>query len=357
MINMGKNKRMLFKIKKYPFLGNVKIWVKHDPQLGRCWFEMDGREVTTPNMPKLRYAIYESQFLRGNIIPKEQLIGKEFYIFEKIDGFNLLFWAMDYNGRVLIFPKTRMLPYAHGTIIKVISDPLFPLARIKQMMLEQNVYPVFEVWGRLLEELGIIHGAVEYTEDVPYIEPILIGAINPETLEFLHPQITLNLAEKYGFKTSFIRKQKLEYADFEALMNTVQEYNQWINHTLTEGMVLHGVINGEVQMYKLKPHSVMQRDMAKGVTQERILLELSKYLLEQDPKDAARELDETFNAIIKYIQEDTQVTATQIKLIRTVVATRLAEYFDPQEWTPEKMGRAGVHGMVIGYFIKKNNLK
>ena len=356
---MGSKPRI--RTRRFPFLGPVKIWLNHDRKMGSCTFMWGKDWFTTPNMPKLRYAFDETAFLKtGELQVKKEVLGQNYVVMEKLDGFNLIFWDLQFKNSTVLFPKTRMLPYARGTISRVISHPDFPRDSVRRFMERfWEYYPVFEVYGRILDDLDILHGAVKYTKDTPYLKLALIGAIKKKTLSlsqlYWFAFARTYIEEEFGFQVPYERIiWRATEEDVLAIEDYYRKYNEIKGYTAKEGAVISSFWSPQFSMWKIKPKPVMRRDLNKGLTDEMILQQLEKILLE-DVLYTAKNLDETEEQIVEYLKEEIpRISKSQRKYIRVVAAKKLATELVRKGYnTPEKMGRAGIDGLVIGMFIEQ----
>jgi len=342
--------------------GKAVVYMAHDENMGKCRFE-DG--FVTPNMPKLHYAIDFSAkddklILKDNLSPKaKEFLGENVYIFEKRDGFNLLF----YMYREEIIPKTRMKPIATGKTSQVINMPGFPKEDIEEMVYDGYV-PILEVWGTKLDELGIMHGpvncrAVQARERLPELNTeviaIMLADYDGNRYEFLPPDSMIDIAAVYGLKTAPLHDVvELTSENVKELMSRAEKINE--QETLLEGFVAHCSNDGRYGMFKVKPYGIMAKDVitSKTVPRERIELETSKILLETDVEEIARNPELYIEQLNDYLKEDFRLTKEMGKKVRRVFAETVARELlrlDP-DLTPEKAGRSGIHGMIIGAIVR-----
>lgn len=342
----------------YPQFGRVIVYMGHDENMGKCLFE-DG--FITPNMPKLQYAI-GFEVRDDNLILKNELseIAMKFfnckvYVFEKRDGFNLLFYR--YKDQVI--PKTRLKPIATGKTSKVIELPEFPYQNVVDMVMDDYI-PVFEVWGTKLDELGILHGpvdckTVQEKERLPDLNAEVIAIMKADyrhhEYTFIPPEEMIEVASSYGLKTVPLHGVvELNPSEVVRLMEYAENLNR--PTTVIEGFVLHCSSDG-YGMFKVKPYDIMSKDVitSKTIPRDRILLEVTKILLETDVFEVARNPGEYLGQVYDYLKEDFQLTKDIQKKVKLVFAEAVAMELlkrDPG-LTPERAGRSGIQGMFIRF--------
>ncbi|ADC64743.1 hypothetical protein Ferp_0570 [Ferroglobus placidus DSM 10642] len=374
--------------------GRVTVYMAHDEHMGKCLFE-DG--FVTPNMPKLHYAIDfsvrdDTLILKDSLSPKaREFQGGEAYVFEKRDGFNLLFYM--YRGEVI--PKTRMKPMATGKTAQVVTLPGFPREEVEELVRDGYI-PIMEVWGTKIEELDIMHGPVNYRavqerEGLPELNAEIIaimraesgerasnnsgnnnsgGSFSKDTLtlassnsiycyEFLPPDVMMETAESYGLKTAPLHDVvELSPENVKELMSWAEKVNE--REVILEGFVAHCSIGTGYGMFKIKPYSIMAKDVitSKTIPRERIELEISKILLETDVEEIARNPGLYIEQLNDYLGEDFKLTKEMRKKARRVFAETIARELlrKNPDLTPEAAGRCGIHGMFIGFLRKQRGL-
>ena len=310
-----------------PF-GIVKIYMKRDERMGQCVFE-DG--TTTPNMPKLQYAI---QFeIEGTTLKYLDRLNPEIakfdngFAFEKRDGFNLLF----YEWRGQIIPKTRMRPIASKKILKLIQLPEFPLKQIKSLVRDGYI-PYFEVWGTKLSKFDITHGCVDVAtvqeiEGLPSLNVDVIAIMNAETRKFLPPEKWVKLALSYELYPVWLRgRYKITLENIYSLMDIMEEQNRQAGTIITEGLVLHCYDGQDYKMFKVKPHSIMHRDVVTNFIfpEDRVQQEITKILIDVDILEIARELDNYYELLLDYLSEDYRLLKNHKRKIRGLFLQRIA---------------------------------
>jgi len=350
-----------WKVKFFPFFGKVKIWMLHDENMGRCVFE-DG--FITPNMPKLRYAIQFSSLGGFRVFRKLNSAMAKFrrmYVFEKRDGFNLLFY--EYKGKII--PKTRMLPIASGKCMKVVKDPDFPLKRIERLV-KDGYIPYFEVWGTRLEKFRIDCGdidkrAVQEIEGLPDLNVDMIWLKKRDETP-VHPREMMKIAEEYGLNhVKFHGVYNVNADNVIKLMDTAEEKNRGVGRLVTEGYVAHCFLKGEYEMFKIKPYTIMKIDVEKAkksVPRDVVKREIGKVLLEVDIETIAKNPPEYLRMVLDYIAEEHEVTRKIRKEVSQIFCEVVAREI-LKSWpniTPEMAGRRGFHRMTIGAIIKIKKL-
>ncbi len=338
-------------------LGVCRVWMKRDEWMGKCILP-DG--FVTPNMPKLRYALEFASVPRFRVFRKlrrELESFDEMWVFEKRDGFNLLFYQ--WRGRVI--PKTRLLPVAGGKTRRVIESPRFPLSEVEEMV-RDGFTPVFEVWGSEVEKEGVKAGRVNkrVAEELEGLEGFNVDLIGVQVEErggwrWLHPEKSIQLAGEYGL--GHVKLHGVEEVSVEAvwrLMWEAERRNVEAGDVVTEGFVAH-CYSGELKMFKVKAFSVMRDDVSKTrLSRERVKLEVEKVLLESPIEDVARNPEGYLKQVIQYLEEDVEVSKREKRMVEDVFLEAVAEEVlrvNPDvagEW----MGRRGWHKRVIGAVLK-----
>ena len=350
----GLNPRLCIR-KAYPIVGDTLVCMKRDENMGKCL--ICSCNFITPNMPKLQYAL-DFEVVDENLILKDRLnptIEKfsEAHVFEKRDGFNCLFYL--FKGKVI--PKTRLAPIASGKIQQVIKLPGFPMKEIERMVRDCFV-PVFEVWGTKLDEFGIMHGSVDLAkvqerEGLPELNVDLIGVMKADyescEYEWLPPEEIIKKAEEYGLNhVKYHGTINLSVDSIKRLMDKIEDENR--EGIVREGVVLH-CYNREYKMYKVKPYTLMQKDVvtASTIPRKRILLEISKVLVETDVLEVARNPVEYIRMVLDYLSEDYKITNKIAKKVNRVFVEAIAEAFVQKypEYSSEPW-KLGVHKMFIG---------
>ena len=209
------------------------------------------------------------------------------------------------------------------------------------------------MWGHLVEQFNVGHGYVKYSKATPELEAVLLGLINPKTLEFLHPEVTLLLSDEYGFKNSLLEIRTLQRNDVKQIMENTEELNSIYGYIKREGVVIHTIIDNKVRMFKVKPVTVMKRDIQYGVDENRILQEYAKVRLEYPIEYIATNFREIIKMIIDYIAEDNKITKAIKDRIFTTVAKEVAkELINIGITRPDIAGRKGVDSAVIYWIIQ-----
>lgn len=348
------------KTKSYPGVGVAKVYLKHDENLGKCLLS-DG--FITPNMPKLQYAVNfqareESLEILDSLNPELSQF-EEAWVFEKRDGFNLLFYR--YCDKVI--PKTRTAPIASGKIQEVITLPEFPMEAITAMV-HDGFVPVFEVWGTKLEEFNIVHGGVNVQEvqKAEGLLPLNVDLIavmrqKPPHYPYVSAQEMLSLAQKYGLRAcKFWGIKKVSVETVKKLMLAAEQRNKEAGTVVTEGFVLHCGNGLTYKMFKVKPYQVMKSDVMKvkrTIPTERIELEVGKVLLETDIRAVAKDPLEYLNEVLLYLEEDYTLTHEIKKKISLVFSKTVAKELIKKipAISPEIAGRSGIHKMIIGALV------
>ena len=353
-----------WRVEYFQEFGKVKIWMCRDERLGQCVFE-DG--FVTPNMPKLHYAIKfqgGSGFMIHKDLNEEIKKFNVMYVFEKRDGFNLLFYK--YKNKII--PKTRMLPRAGGKTSLVVKDKDFPLETIKKVVNDGYV-PYFEVWGTKVEnKYRIPAGDVNKTlaqkiNGLPSLNVELIWVWDFENKQFLHPIKIVELAEQYGLAHApYFGKHKVSVITILDLMDKAEQQNLKYNDIVIEGFVAHCFLKGEYKMFKIKPPTVMKKHVTqvrKLIPLEAIKREIGKIIVEVDVEELAKEPIKHLKTIFEYLREDFMVSKKDRKNVMYVFTNEIAKEIVKQNLVSslEDAGRKGYHKMVIGalarYFHKR----
>lgn len=358
------------KTKTYPVVGLTTVYMGRDENLGKCLIHSSN--FLTPNMPKLFYAVDfafsesdEKIKLTGILNPEIEKF-KAAYVFEKRDGFNCLFYL--YKGRVI--PKTRVGPIASGEIQQVINLPEFPVASVRKM-LDNDLVPVFEVWGAKLDELDIVHGsvdakAVQEEEGLPDINFDLVAVmeIGAHGYSYLSPDRIIKIADEYDLKPAkFHGIIDVNFREIKEVMDNCEEANRKRGTIITEGRVLHcyDYNSGEYQMFKVKPFSIMEKDVAasnRTISRERIKLEISKVLLETDVLEIVRNPSEYIREVLDYLSEDYKMTNKISKKVNEIFVDVVAREFSKKY--PdfcEEPWKYGASQMLIGAIKQRRDRK
>jgi len=360
VINLGNPWRK----KRFNKFGLVKIWMYHDKDMGKCVFE-DG--FITPNMPKLQYAIRFStlnEFRIINKLNKSMLPYKTMHVFEKRDGFNLLFYM--YKDEVI--PKTRMLPIAGGKIQQVLRDDDFPLTNIERI-LRDGYIPYFEAWGtRIIQKYKIGCGNVnkamaQKIEDLPDLNVDMIYIYDGEHDKHIHPKEMMKIAKTYDLNhVKFIESCKITVDNVLRLMDKAEALNNEYGCIVTEGYVAHCYLKESYDMFKIKPKSVMMADILKTkklVPLDIVKKELGKVFLEVDLEELAKNPVDYLNMVFDYIRESYSLSKRDRKNIMYLFSGEISQELLRKypDITLESAGRKGYHKMIIGalyHYLKKH---
>ncbi|HDH44836.1 MAG TPA: hypothetical protein ENG66_05535 [Thermococcus sp.] len=347
------------KTKEYPIVGKTTVYLKHDEYLGKCLIHENN--FITPNMPKLQYLLkFKIEEDKLTLLDELQTQVKQAFVFEKRDGFNLLF----YLWKEKVIPKTRLAPIATGTTRKIISHPLFPIQQITKMV-KDGLIPIFEVWGTVLEKFRLVHGQVNFQRvqsltGLPELNVELITVLRADyergLYRYFHPSQMIQIAEQYGLRTPpLIYVGPLTPSKVKQLMKEASEQNRKHNTVIIEGYVAH-LFNEKYQMFKIKPIEIMETDVIlKGIPKQRVLRELTKILIETPLLEIARNPNEYMEELLKYLKEDYPLNAKIKRKITAIAIQEIAEQLLAQNpnLTPETAGRLGIHKWVIGAIIKQ----
>lgn len=335
-----------------PF-GRVLIYMKHNKDFGKCIFE-DGFE--TPNMPKLPYAVDFT--VNGRVLKlldrlnPELLKYSEGYVFEKRDGFNLLFY--EWNNQII--PKTRIRPIASIKTRKIVKLPEFPLKEIIHLV-KDGYIPYLEVWGTKLDEYDITHGCVNVAkvqeiENLPTLNVDVIAIKDVTTRKFLHPERWFSLAIAYGLKpVKFYGSIKITYDNIIKLMRSAEEKNKEVGDIITEGFVLHCWNPTDYSMFKVKPYSVMYKDVILNFTllDEKIHQEITKILLDVSALEIAKNLEQYYKLLLQYLSEENRLFRKQKMKARDIFLKRIAkairEEFPQADY--RELARLGIHSALF----------
>ncbi|RLC36274.1 hypothetical protein DRH29_04865, partial [candidate division Kazan bacterium] len=335
------------------------VYLKHDQHFGACY--LHATDQVTPNMPKLRYAINfevrEDKLEIKDSLNSELAKYKEAYVFEKRDGFNLLF----YKFRDKVIPKTRTAPIALGQIQKVIQLPEFPIKQIEQMVLD-GFTPYFEVWGTKLDEFEIIHGCVnilevQKAEGLPDLNCDLIAV--KQDNKWLSPDRMFQLAKQYDLEAckcyDIVEVSVSRVID---LMQRAEQLNEKVGTIITEGYVLHAYTpRFGLGMFKVKPYNVMLHDVIRShntIPKDRVDLEISKLLLEYDLISVAKDPIPYLEMLYDYLEEDYKLTNKAKRRVLKQFTSRIARLLISEHniSSAEQAGRSGIHKCVIGALIQ-----
>jgi len=344
------------KTKSYPVVGMATVYMKRDENMGKCLIH--NSNFVTPNMPKLHYAsdfvVQEERLILKNINPSAKFF-KKAYVFEKRDGFNCLFYL--YKNRVI--PKTRLSPIASGKIQEIVKLREFPMENIEEMVRDGFV-PVFEIWGTKLAEYDIMHGSVDVRlvqslEELPELNTDLVAVMKADyekfNYHFLSPTTMMKLAKEYNVNhIKFHGMIEISMESINDLMYEAEKRNATV--TIREGYVLHCYDGQKYKMFKVKPLSLMQKDVLSSkrtIAKERIQLEISKVLVETDVMEIAKNPVEYLKDVVDYLSEDYKVTNRIRKKVNEVFIDEVAREFAkkyPQYKT--EPWQVGVHRMFLG---------
>lgn len=293
----GKRHRVMIK-RKDEGLGKVHTVLSHNENLGVCYLE--NYDYITPNMPKLPYA-FEFKFDGMNIILtklnkylEKRFSGATGIVFEKRDGFNLLFYPHPKTGEPI--PKTRLKSVASIKIQRFIENEISDILEPVKNMLDDGYIPIFEVWGRKLNDYDIIYGGTDVSKVMelegiskdPVAELLAVRKNDGCYYPFVNLEEFLRIADEYGLKTPKI-VEEVEINDdafdkLKAMAEDFDETNKKYGRPVFEGGVLHISKDGRYGMFKVKAIEVMKKDVliASGVNSEvimnRIQIEISKLL-------------------------------------------------------------------------------
>lgn len=360
--------------------GEVLIYRRHDEFMGRCVFTKTF--FVTPNMPKLEYAIQFSidyDLRRINIIEKlnkklEEYKGKKMYVYEKRDGFNLLFY--EYKGKII--PKTRLNYKVSPKTLKIIKRNDFPINNIRRMVLDGFI-PIFEVWGSDLIKSGLLFGGtdvslVEKIENKPPFNVDLIAVRKADEnyeYPFVPPKEMEKLAQEYGLNTvDKLYETRVSIEAVLRIMDEKEKINREYGRKVTEGAVIH-VWNKNLgyKMFKVKPYTVMEEDVLKvkyikpkntqvASVMDRVRQEITKIILDFDIDDIVRNIDEYTKILYEYLEEDILLTRKSKKIIKdefwhTVVDEFLRRRPDLINADGKTLYNIGIDKKLIGLFILK----
>jgi hypothetical protein len=351
----------------HPEFGRVSIYCRHDRFMGACLFHDTG--FITPNFPKIGYAIDfqvdGEKLILFNRLEAHASHFKTGHVLEKRDGFNILFYL--YDGRII--PKTRLNPKAGGKVIGIIGHEAFkPYMEKIAKMVNNGYIPVFEVWGRLLEALDIDHGSIDYglvaekrglnKQLNVELLAVIVADYEGYNYTFVPAEEMVSLAEEYGLPTApNYGKMDMTAINVLKIMGKLHLQNHRAGGRVIEGCVIH-CYDGGHQMFKIKTYPIMKGDVvfSKTIPEERILLELTKILLENDVITIAKDAGTYLKQLREYIEEDYgEITNREEQKIVDVFREKMAkEVLDIRpDMTPEKAGREGFHKVIIGGIARK----
>jgi len=107
-------------------------------------------------------------------------------------------------------------------------------------------------------------------------------------------------------------------------------------------------------MFKVKPLNLMEKDVISAYTipVDRIKLEITKIMLENDILEIARNPIEYLKEVIEYLSEDYKITNKLNRKVNNVFIETVAQEFVKKYPDCKKPWKLGVHKMLIGS-IKK----
>jgi len=335
------------KIGTYPIFGTVSVYMNRDENMGKCLIHED--MFVTPNMPKLRYALdfrvdNEKVVLTGKT-DKSIKDGEQGHVFEKLDGFNLLFYK--YKNRLV--PKSRLRPMAAGKTLEIVRNKDFPIKNIEEVV-NDGYMPYFEIHGKILDDMNMLHGKVRKHKGYLCVSLIAVAIKEDNDYRFLSPDKIIEIAKNYNLEHAPLHGIiDITFDNVLELMENAKKINR--NDVVIEGYVVH-TNNG--RMYKVKPLSIMNYDVISTLTipTDRIKSEINKVVLENDILDIAKNPIEFIKEVISYLGEDYTMKNKYNKKVQRIfieeIARELCRSYNNID--VRELVELGVHPMLLGAY-------